>query len=78
MANDNTISRKEGLWINDPETGRPDDPDELKAYFVNIERSNFESAMRNGKTPEEAWRDLETRKRYIAYLKEHKSPLANG
>ena len=75
MEKDTTISKAEGLWINDPETGRDDD---LVAYWARIERATFEYAMRQGKTPEDAWRDLETRKRYIAFLKEHKSPLAEA
>ena len=62
-------------WINDPETGRGDD---LEAHFAKVERGVFDYQMRKGESPEDAWRDLETRKRYIAFLKEHKSPLADG
>ena len=75
MTQDTTISKAEGLWINDPETGRGDDP---AAHFARIDLNIFGRDMRHGIKPEDAWRDLETRKRYIAYLKEHKSPLAEG
>ena len=62
------------MWENDPQVCRDADPD----WDAKVERSAFDYQMRNGESPEDAWRDLEKRKRYIAFLKEHKSPLAEG
>jgi len=62
------------MWLNDPQVCRDADPQ----WFSKIELANFDYHMLQGKTPEQAWCDLEKRKRYIAYLKEHKSPLAEG
>lgn len=62
------------MWINDPQVCRDRDPE----WFAKVEVSNFGYNMRKGVTPEVAYRDLEGRKRYIAFLKSHGSPLADG
>jgi hypothetical protein len=62
------------MWENDPQVCRDADPE----WFAKIELQTFGYNMRQGHTPEQAYRDIEKRKRYIAFLKEHKSPLAEG
>ncbi len=66
--------RNSDMWLNDPQVCRDRDPE----WDSKIEVSNFGYHMRKGATPESAYPDLEKRKRYIAFLKEHGSPLADG
>ena len=68
------FTNNDPMWINDPQVCRDADPD----WHAKVERGVFDYDMRQGNTPEQAYRNLEKRKRYIAFLKEHKSPLADG
>lgn len=68
------FDRNSDMWLNDPQPCRDADPQ----WFDKVEQSNFGYFMRQGTKPNQAYRDLEKRQRYIAFLKAHGSPLADG
>jgi len=75
MAKENIVEKPtDYLWINDPYLRRDFDPD----WQDKVDLIAFPDCMRRGQTPDKAWIDKDRIPLYIAYLKKHNSPLADG
>ena len=67
------FDRNDPMWDNDPQVCR----DKYPNWKERIEQGVFGYNMRQGTAPT-FYEEPEKRKRYIAFLKENKSPLADG
>ena len=67
------FDRNDPMWDNDPQVCR----DKYPNWKERIEKMVFNYSLSIGEPPTTV-EDPEERKRYIAFLKENKSPLADG